>query len=786
MGRLESVLDAHPELAAASAEILLVDDDPKTLVAMEAMLGELGSSLVAVHSGREALLKLLSQDFALILLDVQMPDMDGFETAELIRSRDKTRHTPIIFLTAFSQNDRAMWRGYALGAVDFLFKPIIPEMLRSKVSVFVELNRKTQEVRRQAQLIREAEAREHARRLAEERQRWEADNLRAQMEQQRAVSEAMAKKADELARAVAERDSAAEALVQSNARLALLSDTANRLLIGQRPHELLHELFLRLTSHLDLDLYGYRALGDDGESLMLTAYSGISPAEAERHFVVRVGEGLTGLVAASRRRLVVDDANLPAESAPASVRELGMGACACFPLLADERLIGTLAFGTRRRRQFTAEELAVMQMVSDQVSIAIERERLLTELQARNAALADADRRKDEFLAMLAHELRNPLAPIVNALHVIGVEATKESVKRGHQTMDRQVRHLIRLVDDLLDVSRITQGKIELRREHTQLQTVIEQAVQISRPLINAREHTLVLDVAGESLPVYIDVTRMTQVVSNLLNNAAKYTNRGGVITLSALRGEDEVVLRIRDTGIGLRPEMLPRVFELFVQADHAADRAAGGLGIGLTLVKRLVHMHGGEVIAASDGLGKGSEFIVTVPLAAGADAAEQLPEPRAAANGNGHHNGNGHGHGNGQELPRPLRILVVEDNPDIRETLKELLEIEGHQVTLAEDGDIGVQKAGNGSLHDVALVDIGLPGLDGYAVAKRLNDIRKQNGSLTRLIAMTGYGQAEDRRRAIEAGFDDHLVKPVDPETLTRLLAEQSHPDEHDDEGER
>jgi CheY-like chemotaxis protein len=252
------------------------------------------------------------------------------------------------------------------------------------------------------------------------------------------------------------------------------------------------------------------------------------------------------------------------------------------------------------------------------------------------------------------------------------------------------------------------------------------------------------------------DVTRLTQVIANLLNNAAKYTNCGGDITLAVSLGtDDEVVISVRDSGIGLKPEMLPRVFELFMQADHAADRAAGGLGIGLTLVKRLAQLHGGDVIARSEGPNRGSEFVVTLPL--GTDAAEAEPPPAPAAK------------------PTPsasLRILVVEDNPDIRETLKELLEICGHEVTLAADGPLGIAAATNDPRHDVALIDIGLPGCDGYDVARELADIRKRLGHPLRLIAMTGYGQADDRRRALEAGFDAHLVKPVDPDTLTRLLA--------------
>jgi signal transduction histidine kinase/DNA-binding response OmpR family regulator len=714
---------------ASRAEILLVDDDPKTLLAMQAVLGEIDAQLTSVDSGREALLRILERDFALILLDVQMPGLDGFETAALIRDRERTRHTPIIFLTAFNQHDSAMLRGYALGAVDFMFKPIVPEVLRSKVTVFVELHRKTKQIQLQ--------------RLVEERQRWEADRLRTQ--------------AEDLGRAVAERDSTARALVHSNARLALLSDIANRLLLGQRPRELLDELCQRVLSHLALEVYTHYLADEARGVLLLDSSGGIAEELLAAHREIAFGEGLSGTAALTRRRVIAENIADSDDERHRQQKAIGLHAYACFPLLAEDRLMGTLAFGARNRARFSLEDLATMQMIADQIAIALDRERLIAALKERNAELAEADRRKDEFLAMLAHELRNPLAPVVNALHIIGKQAEQDAIRRAHRTMDRQVRHLIRLVDDLLDVSRFTHGKIDLRRETGDLREVIELALQIARPLVAERGHELVLDLPVEELPVLVDVTRMTQVVSNLVNNAAKYTERGGTITLAASRGEDEVVLRVRDTGVGIAADMLPRVFELFVQGERSSDRAAGGLGIGLTLVKRMVQMHGGDVVAFSDGPGRGSEFVVALPLAPAVpvqSAASKVESRRLSTPG------------------RQLRILVIEDNADVRETLRELLEIEGHVVTLAEDGQRGVDLAGNGSTHDVALVDIGLPGLDGYEVAQRLADFRKQKGSPARLIAMSGYGQAGDRRRALEAGFDAHLVKPVDPETLMQVLA--------------
>ena len=333
--------------------------------------------------------------------------------------------------------------------------------------------------------------------------------------------------------------------------------------------------------------------------------------------------------------------------------------------------------------------------------------------------------------------------------------------------MERQTQHLVRLVDDLLDVSRITQGKIELRKEARRHPPGDRAGAGHRRGRWSRRASiTWPLSLPDETVEIVADVTRLMQVIANLLNNAAKYTNHGGAIMVTVERGGDEdVVIRVRDSGIGLRADMLPRVFDLFVQAEHAPDRAAGGLGIGLTLVKRMVQLHGGDTssrtrtdpTAARSSWSRCPSAIWRARRARRSSPPSRrrrrqrlMDEPEAPS----------------------LEILVIEDNPDIRETLKDLLELCGHHVTLAEDGNLGIAAASNGKRHDVALIDIGLPGRDGYEVARELVGIRKRNGHPLRLIAMTGYGQAEDRRRAMEAGFDYHLVKPVEPDALTRLLA--------------
>ena len=370
-------------------------------------------------------------------------------------------------------------------------------------------------------------------------------------------------------------------------------------------------------------------------------------------------------------------------------------------------------------------------------------------------ALHEADRRKDEFLATLAHELRNPLAPIRNAVQLLKASApADERLVWAHDVIERQIQQMTRLVDDLLDVSRITRGNIELRRQRVEIRDVVDSALELSRPLIDSAGHTLAIDLPAAPLPVYADPTRLAQVLANLLNNAAKYTEPGGHIWLSAAREHGQVILRVRDSGIGIPPEMLPHIFDVFAQAH--APLASGGLGIGLTLVRRLVEMHGGTVLAHSEGAGKGSEMVVRLP----AMDAEDVDDAGRLAH-----------HGPAEDAPQQRRrILVVDDNLDSAETLAMLLEMRGNEVRVAYSGGQAMEEA-RAFVPGVVLLDIGLPDMSGYDVARAL----RQEPALAQalLIAQTGWGQEEDRRCSREAGFDYHLVKPIDLDTLLRLLSE-------------
>ncbi|OAI55090.1 hypothetical protein AYO44_02825 [Planctomycetaceae bacterium SCGC AG-212-F19] len=382
-----------------------------------------------------------------------------------------------------------------------------------------------------------------------------------------------------------------------------------------------------------------------------------------------------------------------------------------------------------------------------------ERKRLEDELHSRLAELADTDRRKDEFLAMLAHELRNPLAPMRNALQILRMPHTDDLMRgRARDIIDRQLHNLIRLVDDLLDVSRIMRGKIELRRERVDLRDVIERAVETAMPTIDAQGHELVRALPTTPVMVEADSVRLAQVVANLLTNAAKYTDQPGPITVALAQEGPTAVLRVTDTGVGIAPALLPQIFDLFVQGDRSVARTQGGLGIGLTLVKRLVELHGGTVAAHSEGLGQGSEFVVRIPVAR--EAATGTPADEE--------------HNRAASAPR-RRVLVVDDNVDAAESLAVLLRLMRHEVRTVYDGPSALEVVRDYQ-PELVLLDIGLPGMDGYTVARRLRQLPEFEK--TRLIAITGYGQDEDRRRAEEAGFDQHLTKPVDPAVLEALIS--------------
>jgi len=380
-----------------------------------------------------------------------------------------------------------------------------------------------------------------------------------------------------------------------------------------------------------------------------------------------------------------------------------------------------------------------------------DRKRLEQQLNERLRELADADRQKNEFLAMLAHELRNPLAPLRNALHLMKPGAAPDLIEQARSIMDRQLEYLMRLVDDLLDVSRIIRNKIELRKEPVDLSAAVARAVETAQPVIDSHGHKLLVSLPERPIAVQGDLIRLSQVIANLLSNAAKYSDRPGRIQLSVDRSGNEAVVRVRDEGIGIEADLLPRIFDLFVQADHSLARSGGGMGMGLTLVKRLVEMHGGRVSAFSDGPGKGSDFVVRLPARSSAPVEEQ----RSVS----------------ESLPEKgrRRVLVVDDNVDAADSMALILKMSGYEAQCAYDGPSALDAAQQYN-PDVVVLDIGLPGMTGYEVAQKLREQRRFDQ--TPIIAVTGYGQEDDRRKSRQAGFDHHLVKPVSPEVLQSFLA--------------
>jgi PAS domain S-box-containing protein len=932
-----------------ASPILLVDDSPANLLALEAVLQALGEPLVRANSGQEALRKLRDVDFAAVLLDVRMPGMDGFETARLIRAQRRSRRTPIIFVTA-DASDLSVEEAYAIGAVDFLTKPLVPAVLKAKLAFFVELHRNRQEllsaerkavqdraflsavleavedgivacgpdgaltlfnratrefhgippeavtarewpgrndlygpdgvtslapqdaplfralsgeVVRDVELViapkggkmrhllanaqplydeagrklgavmsmhdisalRDAEAAREAA-VTEQTRREEAEAaaelIRESRERLRASEERVRLATDAAGLGVWAWDAASRRITWENDRLYALFGLAPT----DEPVQL--DQFATEFSHPD-DAAAYsRAIAETLEhgkrlhfegrfyrkndrALRWIEFTGIlQPAEdgtprrmlgtaadishrkhaeeklrrsEERYRTLfeSIDEGFCII------QVIFDDEGRPAdyrfvETNPAFESRTGLRDAVGKTMreLAPDHeqhwfdVYGRVAT-TGEPVRFENEAKALKRWYdvyaarmggagSDTVAVLFNdiSERRLSEENLRRLAdeLAETDRLKTEFLATLAHELRNPLAPISNCLQLMRV-ATDDTQARekARDMMERQVRHLVRLVDDLLDVARISSGKVELRRETVDVQSVVRSAIESCMPMATAAGHTLEVRMPDEALLVFADSTRIAQVVSNLLNNAVKYTPEGGRIGLTVARDNDQVAVSVTDNGIGIASEALPQVFEMFTQVGRKLDRAHGGLGIGLALVRRLVELHGGSVTSASPGAGKGSTFTVRLPLA------QQVPaeQPLLSAGGPSQPAG---GHA--------LRVLVVDDNVDAAESLAALLEMQGHEIRVAHDGHQALSAA-HEFRPEIVFLDIGMPGKDGYEVARELKGQPETQQAV--LVALTGWGAQDDRARSERAGFDHHLTKPAgmaDVESLLQQMAER------------
>ncbi|HSV45543.1 MAG TPA: response regulator [Ramlibacter sp.] len=662
--------------------ILVVDDLQEKHVVFRTSLDGLGQNVVSARSGKEALRYILEMEFAVILLDVNMPDIDGLETASLIRQYKKSAQTPIVFITAYVDELQAK-RGYALGAVDYIPSPVVPDVLRSKVKVFVELFR----MNRQLQL-----------RAAER---------------------------EALARSEAAREAAEEAIHRAD-------------YLSEASQLLSRSLDMEHTVHALLDV----AVPMLGERASL-AVAGPDGTPAVTHTWPAVEGQPPPLPDALQEALVLALKKM-------QVRQWhgDDGSVAICPMLPGERSRGALMLWGPAGH-FDSARIALAREIVSRASIAMENARLYQ-------AVQEADRRKNEFLAMLAHELRNPLAPIRNAVHIMqGPSVPAPTMNWARDVISRQADHMARLIDDLLDVSRIVQGKVVVKPEKLNLRTLVERSVESSAPRIAARGQQLKLDLPEDAITLDGDSVRLAQVLSNLINNAVKFSPTDGEIRLAARYADGAVTITVTDFGAGIDPGFLPHIFDLFAQADQSLDRSQGGLGIGLTLVKHLVELHGGRVEARSEGVGRGTQVSVTLP--AQKAPAEALPTPSPTAR-------------NGGTAGRTAsRILVVDDLAASAETLMTLLEMEGFEVKVAHEGQSALRIAED--FHpDVVLLDIGLPGMNGFEVAHRL---RNQPGSRDALlIALTGYGEAESRSRSAQAGFDFHMVKPADVNLLLSMIA--------------
>jgi len=772
-----SVTSPAPAEARPRTSILLVDDQPARLLTYEAVLSGVDVECVRALSGREALKLLLTREFALILLDVNMPEMDGFETARLIREHPRWEHTPIIFVTGMNVSDLDQLKGYEVGAIDYISIPVVPEILRTKVTVLVELHRQ----RRHLEALNNS--------LTQARSELEIRHANALAERDAQLHAIFEHPTELFVVLQAVRDPS-ETIVDfqyldaNTNSLELLDYTRSQLLgclltemfdpehasriIAQCAQVLQSRQVVRHEAHYrDKDFSV--TLFPMGPSCVVS--SGTNITERKRaEAALRHSE--------ARYRALLDHA--PVGVAHNSLdgkfeyvngafcRLTGYSAEELYDKrwqdlthpedisrdqqLANQVIGGQLNDYTVEKRyirkdgsivwvslfgNFVADDngcavqgVAVVIDITDQ----IDSQRLLRESEAR---LREANARKDEFLAMLSHELRNPAAAIGNAAQALSrlvVNRDKEQSLIG--IVQRQIGHLGHLLDDLLDVSRITQGRIEINLERLTLQSCIDIALETTQPQIQERKHRLTLGMSPQPLWVCADKVRLAQCIANLLTNAAKYAEPGGEIHVRTTIQDDAAVVSISDNGVGMPAELIPRVFELFEQGERTLDRSQGGLGIGLAVCRMLMEMQGGTVTGSSPGIGHGSTFTLRMPLAS------ETFDPSAAESA---------------DKAGPVRVMVVDDNRDAADSLALLLQLEEHATLTAYSGVDALERAASFDPQFV-LLDIGLPEMDGYEVARRLKDIIPR----ARLIAVTGYGLAGDKQRSTDSGFEAHLVKPV------------------------
>lgn len=823
-----------PSSASLQAKILLVDDQPKNLLALSAMLEPLGQEVVQASSGKEALRYLLRDEFALVLLDVQMPGLDGYEVAELIRAREKSRAVPIIFLTAIHRDQQLVARAYTVGAVDYILKPIDPEILRSKVAVFIELHQKSRIIARQAEELRRATEREFAdfRRRSEYRYTmlaesmpqivWTTDReglLRYRNGRwfesagvpeddtsswehivhpaeypdfMRGFAQAMARESAweaefrfgsvaqrrfrwHLVRVLPERDASGEI----TAWVGTSTDIDDRKR-AEQSLRLLAELSRRLGEVTDskhgLDRVLAATLPLLGDAALLYLRSGETVSKhasasnaAELNLEdPRFDLGPSTVCFDGAAELQPNIAEALADAPPGNgsdhawfLRELGVTCYMCLPLAIRDRVFGSVVFMSRDpERHYLAADVAVARDVAGRMATALDNVGLYELAQSERAKLQEANRAKDMFLATVSHELRTPLNAIVGWGQMLrGGGLTKETETRAIDTIERNGRALAQLVADLLDVSRVVSGNLHVDEGQVDLRAIVEGAVDAARPVAGASGVELSVELPEHALRMKGDATRLQQVVGNILGNALKFTPRGGHVALTLTAVGDLATVEVRDDGPGIAPEFLPIMFERFKQADVSTQRAQRGLGLGLAIVKHLVELHGGSVTAHSEGLGKGAQFVLTFPLVVRSEITPSIPPAPVEE-------------ANPDERPALAGIyaLLVEDDPDGCDLMQMMLRRFGAEVTAVSTAAAALESV-RVRRPDVLVSDIGLPDSDGFALLKR---VRESNRDLP-AVAVTAYASRQDVARALAAGFQAHVAKPVEPAQLSAAVAHAS-----------
>jgi PAS domain S-box-containing protein len=771
------------------ARILLADDNSDMRDYVTRLLEE-HWTVEVVADGEAALARARARAAPpdLILSDIMMPGLDGYQLLQALRADERTRGIPVIFLSARA-GDEARIEGLSAGADDYLVKPFSARELLARVGTRLEIARLRSEAER-------AGARLYSQFMQAPVPVCILTGPELVYDLANPLYERMVGRSDVTGKPIREvfpelTSDAAIFQILGGVYASGEPFTADEFPVPLDLHGdgTVEDVFFKFTAHPMRDGAGQI------QSVMAVAVDVTAQVKARREVeaarkllesvVNQMPAGVIIAEAPSGRTLLANDrvrsilghpalstraiedfgayTAVHADGRPFQSGEYALTRALAGKVVLDEEISYQHPDGTRRTLSASAAPvydadgkiIAAVNAFSDisgRKSVEESNRQLLIREREARAEAEVANRSKDEFLAMLGHELRNPLAPIVTALQLMQLRGD-ETLYKERTIIERQVRHLVRLVDDLLDVSRITSGKIELKRERIEISEIVAKAIEMASPLIEQRRHNLTVDIPRSGLAVEVDAVRMAQVVSNLLNNAAKYTEPHGTITLQAAKEGQTVVLRVRDTGIGLSPEMLPRVFGLFVQERQAIDRAQGGLGLGLAIVRTLVELHAGTVEAHSEGYGKGSEFIVRLTAAPAGD------EPAPASRGES---------GIAAD-PDGMRVLIVDDNADSAELLAESVRLMGHVPRVAHDGPAGL-RIGAEFRPDVALLDIGLPVMDGYELARHLRALPGLES--IRLIAITGYSQEADRRQSVAAGFERHLVKPIQLEQLREVLS--------------